>query len=54
MKANVDQNTCIGCGLCVGTCPAVFHMNEEGKSSASEEEMLFNMERKCTNNSIHL
>lgn len=26
MKAKVDQDTCIGCDLCVQTCPAVFKM----------------------------
>ncbi|MBI5331965.1 MAG: ferredoxin [Candidatus Aenigmarchaeota archaeon] len=30
MKITVD-NTCIGCGLCVGICPAVFEM-KNGKS----------------------
>ena len=28
----VDQNTCIGCGLCAGTCPETFQMNLNGKS----------------------
>ena len=27
MKAKVDQDGCIGCGLCVGTCAAVFSMD---------------------------
>ncbi len=29
MKANVDQETCIGCGLCADICPAVFEMNDD-------------------------
>jgi len=33
MKAIVDQHTCIGCELCVETCPQVFKM-DGGKSFA--------------------
>lgn len=29
MKAIVNQDTCIGCSLCVGTCPEVFHMEAD-------------------------
>lgn len=29
MKAQVNDETCIGCGLCVETCPAVFEMNDD-------------------------
>lgn len=34
----VDQNTCIGCGLCAGMCPDVFAMNEDGKSEPISQE----------------
>lgn len=34
MNALVDQDTCIGCGLCCGMCEAVFRLNEEGKAEA--------------------
>lgn len=27
MKAIVDKDTCIGCELCVDTCPEVFEMD---------------------------
>lgn len=29
MKARVDEDACIGCGLCAGTCDAVFEMEGE-------------------------
>ena len=34
MRAYVDQGTCIGCGVCVDTCPEVFQLNEDGKAEA--------------------
>lgn len=35
MKAHVIDG-CIGCGLCVSTCPEVFRMNESGVAEAAE------------------
>ena len=32
MKAVVDEDTCIACGLCVGTCETVFAFNDNGKA----------------------
>lgn len=29
MKAIVDRDACIGCGLCESICPAVFEIDEE-------------------------
>jgi len=29
MKASIDRNGCIGCGLCAETCPAVFRMADD-------------------------
>lgn len=37
MKAFVDQDTCIGCGLCCGICDAVFRMNDDGKAEAFQD-----------------
>lgn len=28
----VDQDLCISCGLCVGSCPGVFRFDASGKS----------------------
>ena len=38
MKYVVNEN-CIGCGLCVNTCPEVFTMADTGKSVAIEMEV---------------
>lgn len=35
----VDQNTCIGCGLCAGMCPDTFKMNAEGKSEVINDKV---------------
>lgn len=29
MKATVDKDTCIGCGLCQQICPEVFRMEDD-------------------------
>ena len=29
MKAIVDQDICIGCGLCADTCPEVFELADD-------------------------
>jgi ferredoxin len=30
MKAEIDRDGCISCGVCVETCPAVFGMAQDG------------------------
>lgn len=37
MTPVVDQDTCIGCGLCCAICDAVFHIGDEGKSVVRSE-----------------
>jgi len=34
----VDQELCIGCGICYDMCPEVFTMTEEGKAQAVKTE----------------
>ena len=34
MKAIVDQESCIGCGMCIDICPEIFGYNNEDKSES--------------------
>lgn len=34
MKAMVDKEGCIECGLCASTCPEVFRMGDDGPAEA--------------------
>ncbi len=38
MRAIVDEEVCIGCGLCAETCPEVFEMVDE-KARAKMDEV---------------
>lgn len=46
MKAIVDQDTCIGCELCVEICPDVFRM-EAGKSVVYATPVSAKAEKTC-------
>lgn len=39
MKAYVDKETCIGCGLCPSVAPEVFEMDDDGKAKTITEEV---------------
>ena len=32
MKATIDREDCISCGLCASTCPQVFQMADDGRA----------------------
>ena len=37
MRANVNQDICIGCGLCVSMADDVFRMNDEDKAESYQQ-----------------
>ncbi len=37
MRVRVDEETCIGCGLCADTCPEVFEMNDDKARVKADE-----------------
>ena len=39
MKANVDREKCISCGLCASICPDVFEMDDEEISVVIVDEI---------------
>ena len=48
MKAIVDRELCIGCGLCVQVCPEVFQMDDEGKATAKTEPVPVEFHESCS------
>ena len=34
----VNQDLCVGCGLCVNTCPDTFKLNNTGKSEVISQD----------------
>lgn len=39
MKACVDKDACIGCGLCPEICPEIFSMEDDGLAVAKDIEI---------------
>lgn len=37
MKLHIDSETCVGCGLCVGSYPDTFAFDDEGKATVIGE-----------------
>jgi ferredoxin len=39
MKAAIDRDGCISCGLCAETCPEVFRMADDDKAEVIVDEV---------------
>ncbi len=39
MRAVVNSDTCIGCGICIQTAPSVFSLADTGKAVAVKQEV---------------
>jgi ferredoxin len=39
MKVHVDTDTCAGFGICVGICPEVFELHEDGYAKVLVDEV---------------
>lgn len=46
MKARVNRETCIGCGMCVDICPKVFRMSDD-KAAANPDAVPKDAEETC-------
>jgi ferredoxin len=46
MRVIVDEDTCIGCGLCAETCPEVFEMNDD-KAKVKVDEIPQEVAESC-------
>lgn len=44
MKASVDKDVCIGCGLCESICDQIFFIDNDGKSSVKMTEIPADLE----------
>ena len=47
MKASVDKELCLGCGLCVDVCPEVFEMDDDNTAQAKVDPVPPEAEGSC-------
>ncbi len=48
MKASIDRDGCISCGLCVSYCPEVFRFGEDGSAEVYVETVPSEFEEEVT------
>lgn len=61
MRARVDRDACISCGLCESICPDVFELDDENISVVKVDPILAEAEacakeaeEECPTNAIHV
>jgi ferredoxin len=47
MKVYVDKELCSGSGVCIGACPEVFELNDQGAAVAKTEQVPSELEQTC-------
>lgn len=47
MKATVDKDLCMGCGICTEVCPEVFEMGDDDKAQAKATPVPPEVESSC-------
>ncbi len=47
MKASVDKELCLGCGVCADLCPEVFDMNDDNKAETKVDPVPSETEGSC-------
>lgn len=47
MKAKVNPESCIGCGVCVDQCPEVFELNDDSYAITIVDRVPAELKEKC-------
>ena len=48
MKVFVDKELCSGSGICIEACPEVFELDDQGTTSAKNEQVSSEFEQACS------